>query len=399
MIGLADYGISRRSVPAVPATQSVDGYVRPADWLPLPEVQAGDQRLVALVAVYPHESNHLSFVVSGNYTVDWGDGVVENFSSGQQANKNYVWSSLPANDTTRGYRQAILTITPQSGQALTSLNFNVRHPAATQNAYSITLLDVVVAGANINNLVLSGTNIRAGILESFRFPGDNLITNFTSFLQGCSSLQFLPALNVSNGANFSGFLQGCSSLRSIPALNVSNGTVFNSFLQSCSSLQSLPELNVSNGTSFNSFLFSCSSLQSLPELDVSNGTSFSGFLFNGSSLQSLPELDVSNGTNFNSFLQGCSSLRSIPALNVSNGTNFTNFLFNCFSLGSVVLPGLSENCDLSNKQFSRNAIIAIFNGLATISAKTINISNNYGAAALTQTDRDIAINKGWIIIG
>jgi hypothetical protein len=84
---------------------------------------------------------------------------------------------------------------------------------------------------------------------------------------------------------------------------------------------------------------------------------------------------------------------------VSNGVVFGGFLVNCFSLGSVVLSGLRETCDLSNKQFSRNAIIAIFNGLDTISAKTINISNNYGAADLTQADRDIAINKGWIIIG
>jgi hypothetical protein len=351
MIGLVDYGISRRSVPAVPATQSVDGYVRPSDWLPLPDVQAGDQRLVALVAVYPHDSNHLSFAVSGDYTVDWGDGVVENFSAGQPANKNYVYASLPANDTTRGYRQAILTITPQSGQTLTSLNFNMRHPAATQNAYSIKLLDVIVAGASINNLVLSGTVIRAGILESFRFPGDNLITNFTNFLINCPSLQTLPELNVSNGTNFFGFLNGCSSLQTLPSLNVSNGTNFSSFLINCPSLQSIPELDVSNGTNFTNFLANCFSLQSIPELDVSNGVSF------------------------------------------------TNFLINCFSLGSVVLMGLKENCDLSNKQFSRNTIIAIFNGLATVSGKTINISSNYGAADLTQADRDIALNKGWIIIG
>jgi hypothetical protein len=399
MIGLADYGISRRSVPAVPTTQSVDGYVRPSDWLPLSEVQAGDQRLVALVAVYPHDSNHLSFVVSGDYTVDWGDGVVENFSAGQQANKNYVYSSLSANDTTRGYRQAILTITPQSGQTLTSLNFNVSHPAATQNAYSIKLLDVVVAGANINNLLLSGTLARAGILESFRFPGDNSITSFSNFLNSCSSLQSLPELDVSNGTSFIGFLNSCSSLQSLPALDVSNGTNFTNFLVNCSSLQSIPELDVSNGTNFTNFLQSCTSLQSIPELDVSNGTNFNNFLNSCTSLQSLPELDVSNGASFNSFLRGCTSLQSLPELNVSNGTSFTNFLQSCFSLGSVVPAGLSENCDLSNKQFSRNAILAIFNGLATVSAKTINISSNYGAADLTQTDRDIAINKGWIIIG
>jgi hypothetical protein len=351
MIGLADYGISRRSVPDIPTTQSVDGYVRPSDWLPLPEVQAGDQRLVALVAVYPHESNHLSFVVSGDYTVDWGDGVIENFSAGQQANKNYVWASLPANDTTRGYRQAILTITPQSGQTLTSITFNVRNPAATQNVYSIKVLDVVVVGANISSLALSGNLVRAGILESFHFPGDNSITSFSGFLQGCSSLLSIPALNVSNGTDFSNFLQGCVSLKSLHVLNFSNGTNFSNFLANCSSLQFLPELNVSNGTNFTGFLRVCTSLQFLPELNVSNGTVFGGFMAN------------------------------------------------CFSLGSVVPAGLRETCDLSNKQFSRNAIIAIFNGLATVSEKTINISNNYGAADLTQADRDIAINKGWIIIG
>ena len=170
-------------------------------------------------------------------------------------------------------------------------------------------------------------------------------------------------------------------------------------MQGCPSLQSLPELNTSNGTNFSNFLLNCSSLQSLPELNTSNGTNFFNFLLNCSSLQSLPALNVSNGIFLTGFMQGCTSVQSLPALNVSNGIDFTNFLQSCFSLGSVVLPGLRETCNLSNKQFSRNAIIAIFNGLATVSAKTINISSNYGAADLTQADRDIAINKGWIIIG
>jgi hypothetical protein len=54
---------------------------------------------------------------------------------------------------------------------------------------------------------------------------------------------------------------------------------------------------------------------------------------------------------------------------------------------------------LLNAGLAREAIVEIFNNLATVTGKTITISGTPGAAALTQAERDIALNKGWTITG
>ena len=51
---------------------SPDPYSRPADWLEMPTLTEGQQKVVGLHAVWPHDSNFCAFTVSGAYTVDWG---------------------------------------------------------------------------------------------------------------------------------------------------------------------------------------------------------------------------------------------------------------------------------------------------------------------------------------
>ncbi len=51
------------------------------DWLPLPAIQPGEQKLVGLFGVYPGEGNVLALRAAGNYTVDWGDGTSESVTS------------------------------------------------------------------------------------------------------------------------------------------------------------------------------------------------------------------------------------------------------------------------------------------------------------------------------
>lgn len=69
----------------------------------------------------------------------------------------------------------------------------------------------------------------------------------------------------------------------------------------------------------------------------------------------------------------------------------------CSSLQEAPLQGVSENISFQGCLLSRDAIVDIFNGLATVVEKTINVSGNYGAAELTTADIEIATNKGWTV--
>lgn len=92
-------------------------WTRPSDWLTLPTMTETSEKMVALVAVHPHDSNYFAFTITcltGNYSVNWGDGTSNaNVTSGVQVNKLYTYSTAALNGTesTRGYRQAIVQVT------------------------------------------------------------------------------------------------------------------------------------------------------------------------------------------------------------------------------------------------------------------------------------------------
>jgi hypothetical protein len=425
-------------------------YTRPADWLALPEVIEGDQKVVGLHAVFPHDSNFVAFRVYGAYTVDWGDGSAsKNYSSGAYAYHKFDYDDLGAEtECVRGYRQAIVTITPQTGQNLTSVDFNIKHnQSGLPNNYSTSWLDVKAAGAEISTFGFGASSIvvRNAMLEIFEFVGSNKITNFSRMFYYCYSLQSIPHLDTSGGSDFSRMFYYCYSLQSIPHLDTSGGSDFSYMFYYCCSLQSIPHLDTSGGSDFSRMFYSCFSLPSIPHLDTSGGSNFSymfgccyslqsipqldtsgggdfgGMFYYCYSLQSIPHLDTSGGSNFSRMFYYCYSLQSIPHLDTSGGSNFS-YMFNscyslpsipqldtsggsnlgymfgyCYSLSSGALSGTSLTISYSNCRLSRQALVDIFNGLATVTRATITITGNWGAADLTTEDRAIATNKGWTI--
>ena len=70
--------ITRRG--AIAAAKQEGDWVRPSDWLPLPSVSDSEQKFVGLHAIF-EDANFVALRCQAAYTVDWGDGVVENFTS------------------------------------------------------------------------------------------------------------------------------------------------------------------------------------------------------------------------------------------------------------------------------------------------------------------------------
>jgi hypothetical protein len=113
-----------------------------------------------------------------------------------------------------------------------------------------------------------------------------------------------------------------------------------------------------------------------------------------------------NTSNVTTFLNAFSnsSLEKIPNFSTASvpltGNNFDDYRNNN-SLKRVEFI-IKTSVNLSNNQLSQSALVEIFNNLVDRTLTTsanINITGNWGASALSTTDRDIALNKNWTITG
>ena len=403
------------------STPPPTGYVRAEDWLTMPVLTELDQQLSMLVAVADDLTglNKIAFTVSGDYTVDWGDGsTAENFNTGVKAEHTYAWGDISSTTlTSEGYRQCICTVTPQSGQNLTAFDLRV-WPATYPILWRQPILSFVGAGANITSIGFSGNSQKTYapiyLLKEITIPKLGAITNFAYAWYGCSSLQSLSVdtsqgtsferswygcsslqsldIETSQGENFAYAWYGCSSLNSL-SVNTSEGTNFTYAWYGCSSLQSL-SVNTSKGTSFAYTWSGCSSLNSL-SVNTSEGKNFTYAWSGCSNLQSL-DVDTSKGTNFYNAWFGCPSLQSLD-IETSQGTNFDYAWSGCSSLQSLSITGQPLKFTVSDCKLNAEAIAALFTSLGTVTEQTVTCSGCFGYAALSTEQREIATNKGWTI--
>jgi hypothetical protein len=358
------------------AAAPAEGWQRPSDWPALPAVAATDQVFYGLNAVFDHESNFATIRAAGAFTVDWGDGSAPvNVASNTTAEYNYSYAAAGLGAvTSRGYKTALVTVTPQAGETLSSINLGLKHTqSGLVNGHSSAWLDMRLAMNNGGTVsTFANANWVHRLLEQFEWVGDNAQTNFSNFLNACRNLQSVPLFDTSSGTNFSSFLIGCGNLQSVPLFDTSSGLNFSSFLQNCINLQTVPLFDTSSGTSFGGLLANCGSLQSVPLFDTSSGTPFNNFLLNCGSLQGVPMFDVSSGTNLGNFLSGCTNLSRIQATFPDNQS---------FSLASLSL--------------GPDALDEIYTNLPTASGSpTITVTGNWGTAA---HDPTIATGKGWTV--
>ena len=366
-------------------------WIRPANWLPLPSMTAGDQMFAGLLAVYPGDAaltgptasgNFVAFSVTGcTYTVDWGNGTTQSYSAGVTAQYNFDFGSISAATTITGveglsgYRQTVIKAYPTvAGTTFSGLDLAGRYSQAGytfSTSWSSVWLDVRVAGSTISSFKF-GTPFNQNI-QQFEWVGNSGITNgttlfsfarklisvkgtswtsnivnFTSMFQSCSSLQTIPLLNTASGTNFTGMFSTCQSLQTIPLLNTASGTNFSSMFLGCQSLQTIPLLNTANGVTFNSMLSSCSSLQTIPLLNTASGNNFSSMFLSCTTLQTIPLLNTASGKNFTSMFNSCQSLQTIPPLNTTSGTNFSSMFSNCRSLQTIPLLNTASGTNFTS---------------------------------------------------
>lgn len=322
------------------AAVAAAAWVRPADWLAMPTLAATEQKIVGLYPVFDSVNNWVAIGASGNaYTVDWGDGTVENFATGITATHNYVYSTISdTTASTRGYRQVLITVTPQSGQTLVGPDF-AKGPTGFGNGFANNWLDIVMAMNNTSSINFANGTQKFPMLERFVWLGTNTQTSCATMFSGCRKLQVV-SLDTANSTRFDNMFNGCNALRTIPLLNTSNGTRFDLMFANCTNLLTIPLIDVGKSTLFNSMFSACYNLITIPLLDlngtgIKTSTAFTNMFTTCYSLRTIPQLDFSKAINFTSAFQNCRSLQYFPNINAPVCTNFTN-MFNGSSLLETV---------------------------------------------------------------
>jgi surface protein len=352
----------------------------------MPTVTSAQQTFVGLHAVIENGDNYVAFrftTSTGQYQVDWGDGTVDLVNSNVNAEHQYDFATYDPTNTTltsRGYKQAMITVTPVSGNLLTC-DFQRRFvtvPAQNQ-AYSTGFLDCILSMPNASSgasIVFGGATVRHTYVERFELKTVGNCVNLFELFRGCSSLQLVPLFNTTNVTIMANMFNGCFSLQSVPLFNTTSVTNMVGMFNTCYSLQSVPLFNTVNVTNMSSMFQACFSLQSVP-------------LFN-----------TANVTNMSVMFSSCVSLNSILALSTASittdfGANFANPA-NSLNRCQMVF---ARTVSFQNCQLSRDAIVEIFNNLATVTPpQTITITGNWGVTALSAADLLIATSKGWVVI-
>ena len=420
-------------------------FTRPADWLPLPAAPSDGVR--ALHAVFNSPSNFCSIRCQNAFSVDWGDGTpVQNYASNTTVNYNYNWNNIdPTTLTSAGYRQVIVTITPQAGQLLTLVSLSEKHnQAGLTNNYSSGWLDInmdlpnlisgsarlFIGSSTVRSSFLKRVNIkrwgnmntlanvflRCRELESLNETEwvTNNITNFSAVFSGCESLKTLDCRNwvTTNATNFTDMFRTCSSLVRIEGLenfDTRNVTTFASMFSSSPVLFSdreelnLNSWNTSKVTSLNSMFLTNAGLRRLKidQWDTSKVTDLSTFVSGASGLESL---DISNWslplcTTVSNIFQNCFSLRDVKLPSLAAVTNFgTSFAASANNLSSFSFPagGINATINLSSCVFDSTTLNSIYTNLSTTgSGKTITVTGNYGTSG---DNVSIATAKGWTVV-
>jgi hypothetical protein len=356
-----------------PSGSDIGGWTRPGDWLPT-TVTAGEQKIQGLVAVYPDTtSNWCTVAAWGAYTVDWGDGSpTESGSASLNSPHQYDFDALPDNTTSEGWRQAIVTVTPQSGATLTSIALNQVPPGGASQFYTGPYKEVVFGPGTITSCSLGGST-----------------TNGNKQLE---HIQFLSPITASIPTSGFGYL---ASLVVIEGEITVTGTLTSAFT-GCASLKVLPDLNTSAVTAFNNMFYLCGSLETIPPLDTSAGTTFDSMFEDCFALRSVPALNTSNGTVFTSMFDACHSLVSIPSLDMSRATSTSNTFVGCTSLRNLTLTAGPPISFALVGQLDAATLDAIYTSLPTVTGQTITITNTPGSAG---DDPTIAQAKGWTVTG
>ena len=328
------------------------------------------------------------------------------------------------------HKIATVTITPQGGSNLTSINFFVKHnQAGLVDGYSTGWLDIAIAAPSCTVLTIGSTTgsstVRHSYLERVRLNQLGSITSFanlfrticfrlknveisdtitsvtnTQFMfQGCRSIVSFSLFNTSNVTDMKNMFQNCPSISTVPLFNTSNVTDMQYMFQNGQSLVDVPFFNTSSVTNMTSMFQGCGIISTVPLFNTSSVQNMTTMFWQCTSLQTIPLFNTSAVTNMSSMFNSCNSLTSVPALvmtAVTSSDNFSSIFETNNNLTRIEAKNFRFTFSVSSCKLSGTALNEIYTNLPTVTSQTITVTGNYGTATDTPS---IATAKGWTVTG
>lgn len=386
-------------------------YTRPSDWLSLPAMTTSDQKFYGLVAIYDDDANFLAMTIgftAGTVTIDWGDGTTDTPASLAQANHAYTYSSISSGTlTTRGYRQALVTVSITGGN-ITSINLQNKYTGAaitgTWTTGTARWLDVKMGGPSLSTVIVgsNGPTVWLGLLEQFElvkgsssgigctnafrqlpklqnfiWHSGTPIASGTFMFGNCFGLQTISALPLSGVTNLdlTGMFNLCYNLRYVADMNFTGSTTvnLNQMFQQCYNLKRAPNMTGTSGVTNTSSMFvNCQDLQYIPTFDTSNVTTMNAMFSGCRALVTAPYLNTQNVTDFTNMFNSCGALKNIPAYNYNKATTLSQTFINCYALEYVPamnIPNVTTLASTFNSCYSLVEIQGI-NSTANLTTMT-----------------------------
>ena len=383
-------------------TDTTQPWVRNRHWLALPEMLETDQAFYGLVAVFP-DSSFLALTAAGAYTIDWGDGVVENIATGIQGNHlyDYAATNLVGTEKPVSFISATSTVSRTAHgyandelvkfyniQTTTGISENVEYyvVGATADTFQVAL---TVSGAPISltsdgsaallpyrQAVVAVTPQAGQQLTALNLNVKHTQTNLQVYETGwldiiCGSPDFsttglvigqivtteivrkrmlerVRIKNCGSSNTFSYRFSNLTELRSIEILNCA-AVINTSFMfQNCYSLQTVPLFNTAAVTTMSSMFASCYSLQTVPLFNTASVIDMSNMFASCYSLQTVPLFNTASVVNTSGMFQTCYSLQTVPLFNTAAVTTMSSMFQTCYSLQTVPLFNTAKVTTMSN---------------------------------------------------
>jgi surface protein len=403
---LRDNTIGKRKISAdigLLNADAVNSWVRNPSWLAMPSVTSNEQKMVALFAVRP-QSNYVAFLIGGGaYTVDWGDGVVENFSAGIQCNHEYSYSNSALDGTNapvtltdatdlvtlanHGYTNGMVVrfynIVSTTGIADTTTYYVIN---ATTDTFQVSS----TAGGSAIALTTDGT---ATLLPYKQAPitvtmqsGQTLTELYLNVRHSKSGLQ-------THTVNYLDLIISGPSIKKMTIGSNSIGAT--SYAVRMNLLERVSILS-SNLNNLASLFYSCPSLVKIEQLNFStlqaqvhNSVSVSGYTLtlnnhgfgvgdtiaiseaNGGATASITSLYYINNVTTNTFqisnmmFNGGSSDLGTGTVKLTRGITIQNMFYNCYSLQTLPSNFTTANCVGFNQAFYNAQSLKELPGLDT----------------------------------
>lgn len=403
-------------------------WVRPADWTAMPAPAANTIRLRALVRDVASQAHAVRATTSsGTYSVDWGDGSspTTGVASGATATKSYVYADAGLGAaSTRGYKTAIITITPDSGN-LTVLNLSISPSGFSTNGNFLELQIHASSMTTISNL---GTQYN---IEYVNIAAIGTVTACT--FDGWVSLRKIdePGTLLTNLTSTAALFRDCYNLRRVNLAGLGTGiTAANAMFSNCFSLR---DLTFPSGT-LNATLTNVSQMfngcYNLQTVSFPSGA-FSGSISNASQMflncRNLRRVVFPSGAlalvaNLSGIFDSCYSLNYVEFAGALTAVTNISTMFNaCITLehvkfttgsfGSLATASTPFNNSgkvsrienwsvpithsLANCRLGAAALDEVYNALPSVTA-TITVTGNPGTSG---DDPSIATAKGWTVTG